>query len=96
MLSYWKRYLGDASRMEAASPANHADRIKFPVLLMHGSADTTVRIEQSELMERVLRFAGKKVVFIPIEGDTHYMLVAETRIRWLTELEKFLKENIGD
>jgi hypothetical protein len=31
-----------------------------------------------------------------IEKETHYMQTADTRIRWLTELEKFLKENIGN
>jgi dipeptidyl aminopeptidase/acylaminoacyl peptidase len=63
---------------------------------MHGEADTTVRIEQSEIMEKALKRAGKKVAFISIPKESHYMQSAETRIRYLTELEKFLAANIGN
>jgi dipeptidyl aminopeptidase/acylaminoacyl peptidase len=96
----WSRYIGDrwdqADKLDAASPAMNADKIKSPVLLLHGEDDTTVRIDQSEAMEKALRRAGKKVTYIPIPHETHYMETSATRIRWLTELEKFLKENIGD
>jgi len=100
MISTWTRFIGDrsddADKLDAASPAQNAAKIKVPVLLMHGEADSTVRIDQSEEMERALRRAGKKVTFISLPKETHYMETADTRIRWLTELEKFLKENIGN
>ena len=99
MISTWTNYIGDrwhdSDKLDAASPSENADKIKVPVLLMHGEADATVRIDQSEIMERALRHAGKKVTFIRIEKETHYRQTSDTRIRWLTELEKFLKENIG-
>jgi len=63
---------------------------------MHGEADATVRIDQSEDMNQALTRAKKKVTFIRIKDETHYMQTTATRIRWLTELEKILKENIGD
>jgi len=47
-------------------------------------------------MDAALRRAGKKVTFVRIPKETHYMQASASRIRWLTELEKFLKENIGD
>jgi dipeptidyl aminopeptidase/acylaminoacyl peptidase len=94
------RYIGDrskdADKLDAASPAENAAMIKCPVLLMHGEADSTVRIDQSEKMESALLHAHKKVTFIRIEKETHQMDAAASRIRWLTELEKFLKENIGN
>jgi dipeptidyl aminopeptidase/acylaminoacyl peptidase len=95
-ISAWLRFLGDEANYDAISPALHADQIKAPVLLMHGQDDSTVLIEQSERMEKALRHAGKKVTFITIDGETHHMQMSETRVRWLTELEKFLKENIGN
>ena len=100
LISAEQLYIGDrskdADKLDAASPAENAAKIKIPVLLMHGEADATVRIDQSEIMERALRRAGKKVTFIRIEKETHHMQAQATRIRWLSELEKFLKENIGN
>jgi len=99
-MSALDRYVGsrfqDASKLDAASPAEHADRVKCPVLLMHGALDTTVRINQSEIMQSALERAGKHVEFIRFDNETHYMETADTRIRVLKELEKFLKENIGN
>jgi dipeptidyl aminopeptidase/acylaminoacyl peptidase len=100
MIESWQAFIGnrwnDSDKLDSASPAFNADKIKAPVLLMHGADDTTVRIDQSETMERALRHAGKRVAFIAIPKETHDMKMADTRIRWLTELEKFLKANIGD
>ena len=96
----WPRFIGDTSRgsgkLDAVSPAQHADQIKIPILLMHGTDDGTVRIIQSQTMERALRRAGKKVTYIEIPNENHNRQETSTRIRWLTELEKFLKENIGN
>ena len=95
-----QHYIGnmrtDAAALEAASPARNAGKIRVPVLLMHGIADTTVNIDQSEAMDAAMRSAGKKVTFIKLEKETHQMVMASSRARWLTELEKFLKENIGN
>jgi dipeptidyl aminopeptidase/acylaminoacyl peptidase len=41
------------------------------VLLMHGDADETVPIAQSEKMESALRAAGVTVRFLRIPGGTH-------------------------
>jgi dipeptidyl aminopeptidase/acylaminoacyl peptidase len=100
MIESWSRFIGDrwsdSDKLDMASPAKNADKIKIPVLLMHGEDDATVRIDQSETMDRALRRAGKNVNFIAIPKETHYMETSATRIRWLSELEKFLKANIGD
>jgi dipeptidyl aminopeptidase/acylaminoacyl peptidase len=100
LISAQREYIGDrlhdAQKLDEASPAKAAGKIKVPVLLMHGEVDSTVPIEQSEIMERALKAAGKKVTFVRIPNETHNLQAEATRIRWLTELEKFLKENIGN
>ena len=63
---------------------------------MHGEGDTTVPIEQSELMNSALKSAGKDVQFIRFEGEDHYLNLAGTRIRLLKETEAFLKKYIGN
>ena len=64
---------------------------------MHGEADTTVRIDQSEMENKALLKAGKTVEFIRFTGgEDHYMNVADTRIRMLKETERFLAKYIGN
>jgi len=63
---------------------------------MHGEGDTTVPIEQSELMNSALKSAGKDVQFIRFAGEDHYRNLADTRIRVLKETEAFLKKYIGN
>lgn len=98
-VSFWTSRIGsvydDSEQLRAASPARHADQVKSPILLMHGEGDTTVSIEQSELMNDALKHAGKKVTFIRFPGEDHYLNLADTRIRMLKALESFLAENIG-
>ena len=40
----------DLDRIRSVSPANLADRVRIPVLLIHGRDDTVVPYEQSTLM----------------------------------------------
>jgi len=97
-MSAWSRFIGPLGdrALDAHSPALHTDAITIPILLMHGEDDATVRIDQSEEMEHALSKAHKKVTFVRVPKETHYMQTMASRVRWLTELEKFLKENIGD
>lgn len=98
--SSWSRFIGgqdgDSGRLDATSPARNAARVKCPVLLMHGAADSTVRTDQSDDMANALRSAGKKVKFVSFEGETHYMEKSATRVSVLKELEEFLAANIGN
>ena len=97
--SFWSSRIGsdweESDRLKATSPARHADQVKCPILLMHGEGDTTVRIKQSELEYAALKEAGKNVQFIRFAGEDHYLDFADTRIRMLKELEKFLAAHIG-
>lgn len=86
----------DLPRLKATSPVFHADQVKIPVLLMHSDGDTTVPINQSVEMADALQKAGKKYQFIKFKGEDHYLELADTRIRMLSEIETFLKANIGE
>jgi dipeptidyl aminopeptidase/acylaminoacyl peptidase len=98
-VSFWASRIGsiydDSDQLRATSPARHADQVRCPVLLLHGEDDSTVPIEQSETMEDALKSAGKQVEFVRIKGDDHYLGLSTDRIQLLTEIEKFLKANIG-
>lgn len=57
----WERQLGawwsDRERLEATSPVNHADKIRTPLLIVHGAEDRTVPVEQSRAMVDALKEA---------------------------------------
>ncbi|RYZ10603.1 MAG: S9 family peptidase [Alphaproteobacteria bacterium] len=96
---YWQFLIGDVDKdrdaIDAVSPARLAERFKAPVLLIHGDADTTVPIKQSNIMDEALRKAKKTVRYVRIDGDDHGLVENESRRLVLTELAKFLKEHIG-
>lgn len=85
----------DRARLSAASPALHADRIKAPVLLVHGKQDFTVNFQYSEEMERALRRAGTPVEALYIEQSDHYQANYDSRLVWLSALDRFLGAQLG-
>ncbi len=101
-VAYWRLAMGveDAEsptdHLNAASPAQHAERVQAPVLLIHGRDDTVVPIVQSRTMERALTGAGKSVQLVELEGEDHWLSGAKTRLETLKALEAFLAENLAN
>ncbi|HEX2592775.1 MAG TPA: prolyl oligopeptidase family serine peptidase, partial [Rhizomicrobium sp.] len=87
---------GDEARLDATSPVLHADQVRCPILLLHGKKDTTVPVEHSNDMNTALLRAGKSVKYVKFDSDDHYFTLEATRITMLTEVESFLKANIGN
>lgn len=98
-VAFWAKRIGteseDGERIDATSPALHADRVQAPVLLMHGRKDTTVLYDQTELELEALQRAGKQVELVTFDADDHYLTLPETRITMLRSLETFLAKHIG-
>ena len=57
----------DAARLKAASPITYADTYGPPVLLIHGTRDESVPVEQSRAMERALRKAHRSVKLLTFD-----------------------------
>lgn len=64
------------------SPLFHADKIKNPLLLLHGTADTNVPIGESIQMYTALKLLNKPVEFIQVEGENHAIYDYDKRIAW--------------
>ena len=96
---YWRMSIGDRQedreRIRAVSPANLAERVTIPILLLHGTEDTIVPIDQSRRMRARLAAAGKDVRFVELRGDDHFLSDEETRIQMLRELEAFLAQHLA-
>jgi dipeptidyl aminopeptidase/acylaminoacyl peptidase len=69
------------------SPAFHAEKIESPLLLLQGSEDQVVPMEQSVEMERVLKEGGKDVKLVVFEGEGHGFRKGENLKRALVEQE---------
>lgn len=96
-LRYWDDLIGDENRLlREISPARHVENVRAPVLLFHGTDDTVVPFEQSEIMQRALSRAGKDVELVRLQGDDHWLSTGPTRIQMLTELERFLAEHLAE
>ena len=54
-----------------ASPAAHADKNDPPILILHGTADKTVAVEQSQELAETFKKAGLPHELIVIEGAPH-------------------------
>jgi dipeptidyl aminopeptidase/acylaminoacyl peptidase len=57
--------------LDRASPLKHADRIACPVLLVHGTDDTTAPISESRRMADALRARDVDVTLLEVAGAGH-------------------------
>jgi dipeptidyl aminopeptidase/acylaminoacyl peptidase len=61
----------DRERLRQASPITHADRVRAPVLLLHGTNDTNVAVESSDVLYARLTELGRPVHYERIDGAGH-------------------------
>lgn len=72
---YWVKTIGDPvadkALLAASSPALRAREIKAPVLLVHGTLDAIVPVEQSKTMNRALKAAGNPAKYVELDWIGH-------------------------
>jgi dipeptidyl aminopeptidase/acylaminoacyl peptidase len=83
-------YIGDGPHVTEGSPARRADAFKAPVLIFHGDKDINVNIDQSRLMERALKKAGKTSELIVYPKIDHQLRDSAVRIDMLEKTDAFL------
>lgn len=83
----WKRMTPD---FDAVSPINATERIKTPLLLIHGQKDVTVSSAQSSKMFNRMKRSGKDVDLLLLPLADHYYTRQDDRVALLSAIEKFL------
>ncbi len=96
--AYWLKTIGDPRADQAAlvrgSPARRAAEIKAPVMLMHGTEDSTVPPSQSKTMADAMFAAGKGCEHLPLKGEDHNDWQDSTWTTVVTQASKFIAKYI--
>lgn len=95
---YWETAIGEYGRdreaLEAVSPIRHVSTWRPPVLLIHGTQDYTVPVEQSQEMDEALRRAGRDVRYVEMERQGHQFTDEANAAQLLVEVGGFLAEHL--
>jgi acetyl esterase/lipase len=79
-----------------ASPISHVTKDDPPTLLLHGSIDDTVTIDQSELLVEALQKSGVKFEYDRVEGWPHAMdLEPDVNQHCMMKMFEFLEKHLG-
>ena len=74
----------------------HADKVKVPYLIMHGTADPTVGFENALVFYNALRFNGKKAVLLAYPNEGHGLRGMANRkdltVRFFQFFDHYLKD----
>ncbi|MEI6091832.1 MAG: prolyl oligopeptidase family serine peptidase [bacterium] len=77
------------------SPLFNADKVKTPILLLHGDRDTNVPTGESIQFYTALKILGKDAELVLIEDTDHFVQKYEQRVKWnnsiLSYFDKYLK-----
>jgi dipeptidyl aminopeptidase/acylaminoacyl peptidase len=95
---YWLEHIGDPwsekETLRRFSPAQNADRIVRPVLLLHGKDDGIVPFDQSKRMQKAMEKAGKPVKLVELEESGHRYMSDEAERLYYTEILTFLNQHL--
>jgi len=85
----------DEERLAAVAPVRHADKIKRPVLIVHGMLDQQVDPKESQRMVDALRaVGGKRVDYLKLPGEDHIFRMPQSKMALCTIMEAFLKKHV--
>lgn len=79
--------------LKTISPLFFADKLKVPVMLLHGDKDQRVQYKQSTLMVDALKAAGKDYEFYAMPGEGHGFSKSVNARLWYDKLDAFLKKH---
>jgi dipeptidyl aminopeptidase/acylaminoacyl peptidase len=97
--TYWLKAIGDpekdAQKLRAVSPSELAERIRIPILLIHGTEDGVVPIAQSRAMKKALEKSGRRTELIELRNEGHSYWSDENLLLTLSSIDAFLWNNLG-
>ncbi len=80
----------DRGKLKAVSPVHNADKIKVPVLVAHGEADSRVHVKQAKSFADAMKDAGNPVELLIFDDEIHGLRDEGYRLRFYEKLVAFL------
>ncbi|WP_248723965.1 S9 family peptidase [Seonamhaeicola sp. ML3] len=97
---YTERYMTtpqeNPSGYDDNSPINHVDKLKGDFLLVHGSADDNVHVQNTMRLAEALIQADKPFEWAVYPDDNHGIYGGNTRLHLYKKMTNFIHENLGD
>jgi dipeptidyl aminopeptidase/acylaminoacyl peptidase len=99
----WRRHLREAEYgslendrefLEEISPINKVDRIRAPLLVIHGANDPRVPIGETEQMVARLRSLGRTVEFLRLDDEGHQIAKLKNKLVAYPMAADFLKRHL--
>ncbi|WP_340077691.1 S9 family peptidase [Leptobacterium sp. I13] len=95
---YTERYMQtpqeNPSGYDDNSPISHVDKLKGSYLLIHGSADDNVHVQNTMRMIEALVQANKQFEWAIYPDKNHGIFGGYTRLQLYTKMTNFIKENL--
>lgn len=93
---FWKKEIGDPELDEQTfqriSPYYFAEKIKIPVLFIHGKEDSTVPINQAKQMAKLLKKQGNVAQELYLGWEAHGLRKQRSREKAYAEIISFLEK----
>ena len=80
----------DADFLTEVSPINRVDRIRTPLLVLHGATDPRVPISETEQMVETMRERGMEVEYIRFDDEGHGFLRPANQLKAYSTITDFL------
>ncbi|MEM6515783.1 MAG: S9 family peptidase [Bacteroidota bacterium] len=97
---YTERYMGtpqeNASGYDDNSPINHVDKLKGDLLLVHGTGDDNVHVQNTMQMVEALIQADKQFEWALYPDKNHGIYGGNTRLHLYKKMTDFIHRTIGD
>ena len=97
---YTERYMTtpqeNASGYDMNSPINHVDKLKGDYLLIHGTADDNVHVQNTMRMVEALVQANKQFEWMIYPDKNHGIYGGNTRLHLYTKMTNFIERTLGD
>ena len=95
---YTERYMTtpqeNPSGYDENSPINHVEKLKGDFLLVHGSADDNVHVQNTMRLVEALVQANKQFDWAIYPDKNHGIYGGNTRLHLYTKMTEFIKENL--
>lgn len=97
---YTERYMGlpqeNASGYDENSPLSHVEKLQGDFLLIHGSADDNVHLQNTMRLVEALVQANKQFDWGVYTDDNHSIKGGKTRLHLYTKMTDFIYRALGD